>query len=253
MAMKLQPFEIFEELKKFSGPGSNSQKANWLKQHDSPTLRLLLKQAFDPKFAYDLPPGEPPYNPNTNPLGTTESSLYAETRKLSYLWNGQSEIAKTELTDAQQAKVAEGEAEQAKRAAALKSATDTATLANDEVLAARNNLEEAKKRLATALSTQQTAHIAGQTAKTAMVVIDDYMKRLHAHIAATNAAETGQPQKEINLPKYKREMMFTQILESIPADDAKLLLAIKNKTLTKLYPIVPDVVNKAFPGLLPAE
>lgn len=56
--------------------------------------------------------------------------------------------------------------------------------------------------------------------------------------------EGGNP----NLNKVKREMMFIELLQSVDPSDAKLLLAMKNKTLP--YPgLNPQIVLKAFPGL----
>ena len=53
-----------------------------------------------------------------------------------------------------------------------------------------------------------------------------------------------------NLKPLKRESMYIDLLESVTPEDAKLLLAIKNKCLpyknvTKL------LVTQAFPGLIP--
>ena len=55
-----------------------------------------------------------------------------------------------------------------------------------------------------------------------------------------------------DLKKVKREMMFIGLLESIHNKDAELLLAAKEKKLP--YPsITYNIVNSAFPGLLPDE
>ena len=55
-----------------------------------------------------------------------------------------------------------------------------------------------------------------------------------------------------DLKKVKREMMFIGLLESIHKKDAELLLSIKEKKLP--YPsITANIVNSAFPGLLPNE
>jgi hypothetical protein len=52
-----------------------------------------------------------------------------------------------------------------------------------------------------------------------------------------------------SLTKIKRENLFIQLLETLDPEDAKLILAIKNKTLP--YPnITPEIVNVAFPGLI---
>lgn len=60
----------------------------------------------------------------------------------------------------------------------------------------------------------------------------------------------------LNIPEgeqlrpLKREQMFIQLLESVDAQDAKLLLAVKNKKLpSELKDITESVVRKAFPGI----
>jgi len=57
--------------------------------------------------------------------------------------------------------------------------------------------------------------------------------------------EGGNP----NLKQLRREALFIEMLEVIDPEDAKLLLAIKDKKIP--YPnITPELVNKAFPGIL---
>lgn len=60
----------------------------------------------------------------------------------------------------------------------------------------------------------------------------------------------------LNLPDgeqlrpFKREQLFIEMLESIDANDAKLLLAVKNKKMpAELKDITESVVRKAFPGI----
>ena len=50
------------------------------------------------------------------------------------------------------------------------------------------------------------------------------------------------------LGKVKREMLFIGLLESLYPKDAQLLLAVKDKNVTG---IDVDVINMAFPGLIP--
>jgi len=58
--------------------------------------------------------------------------------------------------------------------------------------------------------------------------------------------EGGSP----NLKQLRRETLFVELLETVDPEDAKLLLAIKDKTLP--YPgVTLDIVNQAFPGLIP--
>ena len=55
-----------------------------------------------------------------------------------------------------------------------------------------------------------------------------------------------------NLSKTKREMLFIQMLECIDAEDAKLMIAVKDRTIP--YPNITRIlVNEAFPGLLSPE
>lgn len=60
--------------------------------------------------------------------------------------------------------------------------------------------------------------------------------------------EGGNP----NLTKFKREVLFVQLLESIGKEDAELLIAIKDKTLP-YKTITKKVVSEAFPGLILEE
>ena len=59
--------------------------------------------------------------------------------------------------------------------------------------------------------------------------------------------EGGNP----NLKQIRREQLFIELLEAVDPEDAKLLLSIKDKELH--YPgITKDLINQAFPGLIPA-
>ena len=51
------------------------------------------------------------------------------------------------------------------------------------------------------------------------------------------------------LKQARREQLFIQMLEQLDPEDAKLMLAVKNKTLP--YPLSYDTIEKAFPGLIP--
>lgn len=53
-----------------------------------------------------------------------------------------------------------------------------------------------------------------------------------------------------NLNSFRRETLFVQFLEGLDKDDAKLVIAMKDKKSP--YPnITYDLVHKTFPGLLP--
>lgn len=51
------------------------------------------------------------------------------------------------------------------------------------------------------------------------------------------------------LTKLKREMLFIQFIEGIDKDDAKLILAVKDKK-TPFKTITADIVKKAYPDLI---
>lgn len=53
----------------------------------------------------------------------------------------------------------------------------------------------------------------------------------------------------LNLPKMKREMLFIELLESVDPEDAKLLIACKDKKIP-YKGVNTKLVNEAFPGLI---
>jgi hypothetical protein len=60
--------------------------------------------------------------------------------------------------------------------------------------------------------------------------------------------EGGKP----DLKQVRRETLFIELLESVDPEDAKLLLAVKEKTLP--YPkITKELVRKAFPLIITEE
>jgi hypothetical protein len=52
----------------------------------------------------------------------------------------------------------------------------------------------------------------------------------------------------INLTQTRRETLFIEMLEIVAPDDAKLLLAIKDKTLP-FVGLTKEIVQQAYPGL----
>ena len=55
------------------------------------------------------------------------------------------------------------------------------------------------------------------------------------------------------LKRLKLEMLFIGMLESLHPEDSKVIVAVKDKNLTSLFPKITEaVVREAFPGLLPA-
>jgi hypothetical protein len=60
--------------------------------------------------------------------------------------------------------------------------------------------------------------------------------------------EGGNP----NLKQLRREQLFVEMLEMIDPEDAKLLVAVKDKHMPYTS-ITIDLINKAFPGLISQE
>lgn len=57
--------------------------------------------------------------------------------------------------------------------------------------------------------------------------------------------------KNESLPRGKREQLFITMLESLPADEAKLLIAIKDKKVSEMFPLLTrDFIDSTFPTLL---
>ncbi len=77
--------EILSKLGKIK---SKKDKVEYLKQHNSDSLRAVIKASFDPKIKWLLPPGEVPYTPNDAPEGTEHSDLAYEARKLYHYIEG---------------------------------------------------------------------------------------------------------------------------------------------------------------------
>ena len=251
MAMKLQISEILNKLKDFTGDGAVAKKVDWLRQNDSATLRLMLKHAFDPTIAYNLPEGEPPFKPNQNQIDQTETTLYAETRKLGYLWLQPSESALNDLTKTQRDQLEELEAQQAEKGKELQEKIAAYRAAEQEIVDAREAIEAAKVRLNKAIETAKTLQKNGQEFNAKVEQLNAYVQQVRQSMMNANAELMNRavPASERNIPKYKLEMQFIELLESIHPDEAKVLLGAKNKTLNKSFPITKDIAKKAFPDL----
>jgi len=253
--MKLQISEILGKLKDITGEGSVAKKIALLQQHDNPTLRVILRHAFDPTVAYNLPEGIPPFKKNDSPMEMTESSLYSETRKLSYLWLVPSDAALQTLTETQKVQLEAHEVIQERFGQNLNAALLAAKASDEEITAAREAIAAAKARWDKALKAHADAKASYHKAMIESAEIDKKTEALRASMLQANAQLTDRnaPLPRVsNIPKYRLEMLFIQLLESLHADEAAVLLAAKNKTLTKLYPITKEMVKKAFPDLLPA-
>lgn len=55
-----------------------------------------------------------------------------------------------------------------------------------------------------------------------------------------------------NLKPVRREQLFIQLLETVNADDAKLLISMKDKK-SPYKNITKNIVKEAFPGLIPDD
>ena len=79
---------ISEILDKVSKIKSKKEKVNFLREHNSDSLRMVIKSAFDPKIKWLLPEGDVPYSRNDAPEGTEHSVLAYEARKLYHFIEG---------------------------------------------------------------------------------------------------------------------------------------------------------------------
>ena len=252
MAMKLQISEILAKLKEFTGEGAVTKKVEWLKKHDSPTLRLLLQHNFDTNIAYNLPEGAPPFKRNENEIDQTESSLYSETRKLSYLWLQPSDSALDSLSKTQKEQLSELETTQAEMGKKLQEKIAEYRETEKEIEDAKDAIEQAKLRLKRAIENSQRVMKEGQVLNAQVQQVDVTVRNAQNTMLNANAELMGRaaPQNDRNVPKYRLEMQFVQLLESVHPDEADVLLAVKDKTLQKKYPVTKDIVKKAFPELL---
>lgn len=54
-----------------------------------------------------------------------------------------------------------------------------------------------------------------------------------------------------NIHPYKLQTMFIKLLESLDPEDAKLMIAVKDKNITSLYPNINlELLNTVFPGFI---
>ena len=79
---------ISEILDKVSKLKSKKDKVNFLQEHNTDSLRMVIKSAFDPKIKWLLPEGDVPYARNDAPEGTEHSVLAYEARKLYHFMEG---------------------------------------------------------------------------------------------------------------------------------------------------------------------
>ena len=74
---------LFSEIAtKINNAKDKPRKLKVLQDHDSVSLRMVLKGAFDPNIEWLLPKGDVPYTPNDAPLGTEHTVLSQEAKRL---------------------------------------------------------------------------------------------------------------------------------------------------------------------------
>jgi hypothetical protein len=80
---------LFHEiLEKVARLKTKKQKVSYLKEHNTPALRMVLKSSFDPNIIWALPAGSVPYKPNDVPEGTEHTLLASEASKLYHYVQG---------------------------------------------------------------------------------------------------------------------------------------------------------------------
>ena len=77
-----------EVLDKVHKAKTKDQKVKILREHNSPSLRSVLKSSFDPNIKWVLPEGDVPYAKNDAPAGTEHTTLATESRKLWHFIKG---------------------------------------------------------------------------------------------------------------------------------------------------------------------
>jgi len=83
---------VYEIFTKVNNAKDKPKKIDVLREYDSPSIRQLLKGAFDPKITWDLPDGIPPYMANEAPIGTEHTYLEDEAKKLWHFIKGADDL-----------------------------------------------------------------------------------------------------------------------------------------------------------------
>lgn len=85
---------ISEILDKVAKAKTKEKKVGILREHNSPSLRMVLKASFDPSIKWQLPEGDVPYTTNEAPEGTEHTILASEAKKLyHYIVGGNPQLA----------------------------------------------------------------------------------------------------------------------------------------------------------------
>lgn len=79
---------ISEILEQASQQKTKKEKIDFLRKHDNPSLRIILKNALDPQVKWLLPEGAPPYKKSE--LHEAHGMLYSNIRKMYLFIDGQS-------------------------------------------------------------------------------------------------------------------------------------------------------------------
>ena len=79
---------LSEILDKVHKAKTKTQKVNILREHNTESLRMIIKASFDPKIEWAVPEGSVPFKRNEAPAGTEHSVLAYESRKLWHFIKG---------------------------------------------------------------------------------------------------------------------------------------------------------------------
>ena len=88
MAVNTYTPSIAEVLRKVHTAKTKDKKISILREHDTDSLRMIIKSSFDPKIKWVLPVGSVPFKPNEAPEGTEHTLLVQEAKKLWHFIEG---------------------------------------------------------------------------------------------------------------------------------------------------------------------
>tara|TARA_B100001287_G_scaffold234285_1_gene206011 strand:- start:805 stop:1263 length:459 start_codon:yes stop_codon:yes gene_type:complete len=88
MAVNTYTPSIAEVLRKVHTAKTKDKKISILREHDTDSLRMIIKSSFDPKIKWVLPEGSVPFRPNEAPEGTEHTLLVQEAKKLWHFIEG---------------------------------------------------------------------------------------------------------------------------------------------------------------------
>lgn len=71
---------LSEIIEKTQAIGSRAKKIEFLRQHNSKALRELMAFTYDPRVVWELPEGDPPYNPSV--LDDDHGQMINQIRKI---------------------------------------------------------------------------------------------------------------------------------------------------------------------------